>query len=49
MDELDELVICKWCGKTATWGSMIWLNGRCMCPTCYIKERAREDSAKCKS
>jgi hypothetical protein len=23
---------------------MIWLNGKCMCPSCYAAERAREDA-----
>lgn len=40
---LEEKVICKYCGKLSLLGEMFWLNGKCMCPTCYIKERAKED------
>ena len=40
---LEKKVICKSCGKTEWWGEMFWLNGKCMCPTCYREERAKED------
>lgn len=42
-DWLDEVVICKYCGNKTTEGEKIWLNGKCMCPQCYMKERAKED------
>ena len=42
-DWLDEVVTCKYCGNKTTEGEKIWLNGKCMCPQCYMKERAKED------
>lgn len=35
---MDEIVICKWCGKSVYFGDMIWLNGKCLCPDCYKLE-----------
>lgn len=43
-DWLDEVVTCKYCGNKTTEGEKIWLNGKCMCPACYMKERAKEDA-----
>lgn len=43
-DEMDELVVCKYCGGTTTFGELTWLNGKCMCPRCYMSERAKEDA-----
>ena len=43
MDEMNEIVICKYCHNNTLFDEMIWLNGKCMCPMCYIKERAKED------
>ena len=45
-DEMNELVICKYCGRTTTYGELIWLNGKCLCPQCYLKERAKEDAKR---
>ena len=39
MDEMDEVVICKYCKSTCTYGQMIWLSGKEMCPQCYMHER----------
>lgn len=39
-DELLEIRICKYCNHEVEYGSMIWLNGKCMCPACYQKERS---------
>lgn len=36
--DLDEIVICKYCEKPVQWGDMIWKNGKCMCPQCYLQE-----------
>lgn len=41
-DELSQVVECKYCKELAIWGEMIWLNGKCMCPRCYLKEKAKE-------
>lgn len=43
-DYMNEKVICKYCGNTTLYGEMTWLNGKCMCPKCYMKERAAEDA-----
>ena len=45
-DWLDEVVTCKYCGNKTTEGEKIWLNGKCMCPTFYMKERAKEDAMR---
>lgn len=45
-DIMNEKVICKWCNGQTLYGEMIWLNGKCMCPKCYLKERAKEDSKR---
>lgn len=34
---------CKYCGRPTLYGELTWLNGKCMCPRCYMKERAKED------
>lgn len=43
-DEMNEKVVCKWCGKQTLYGELTWLNGKCMCPRCYMIERAKEDA-----
>ena len=43
MDEMDEIVVCKYCGNETTYGELTWLNGKCMCPECYEKERKHQD------
>ena len=40
----DEVVTCKYCGQPTLYGELTWLNGKCMCPICYQKERAKEDA-----
>ena len=44
LSDLYEARICKYCGNKTIYAEMIWLNGKCMCPACYIKERAKEDN-----
>ena len=44
LDELDEVVTCRYCGRKTLYGEMIWLNGKEMCPSCYMNERAAEDA-----
>lgn len=48
-DEMKELVICKYCKSQVEYGDMVWLNGKCMCPKCYIKERTKEESKRRKA
>ena len=43
-DYMDEVVVCKYCEEKTIYGEMIWLNGKCMCPKCYMQERAKEDA-----
>lgn len=43
-DFFNQPAFCKYCGKTVLYGDMIWLNGKCMCPKCYMEERAKEDA-----
>ena len=43
-DVMDEVVVCKYCGNTTTYGELTWLNGKCMCPRCYMNERSKEDA-----
>lgn len=38
-DEMLKIVTCKYCKHQVEYGNMIWLNGKCMCPSCYHKER----------
>lgn len=40
----EEIVTCKYCGEKTLYGELTWLNGKCMCPSCYQKERAKEDA-----
>lgn len=45
-DYMNDVVICKYCEQPTIYGEMIWLNGKCMCPKCYMAERAKEDAKK---
>lgn len=45
-NEFDEVVTCKYCGHHTLYGEMMWLNGKCMCPACYMAERAKEDAKR---
>jgi hypothetical protein len=46
MDEMNQVVECKYCKRKTIYGELTWLNGKCMCPTCYMAERAKEDAKK---
>ncbi|MGN0616494.1 hypothetical protein [Ruminococcus flavefaciens] len=43
MEEMNRIVNCKYCGRPTLYGELTWLNGKCMCPRCYKKEREKED------
>lgn len=32
---MNEIVICKYCGKPEYWGDMRWKAGKCTCRSCY--------------
>lgn len=38
--------ICPDCQQSVNYDDMIWLNGKCTCPQCYIKRRAKLDAQK---
>lgn len=43
MEEMNQIVECKYCGKPVMYGELTWLEGKCMCPRCYQAERAKKD------
>ena len=36
--------LCPDCQQSVNYDDMIWLNGKCTCPQCYIKRRAQLDA-----
>ena len=40
MDFLNELKDCPLCKQKVKYGDMIWKDGLCLCPKCYIEYRA---------
>lgn len=35
MPDMNEIVICKYCGRPEYYGKMRWLSGKCCCRDCY--------------
>ncbi len=35
MDDMKEIIICKYCSRPEYYGEMRWLNGKCCCRACY--------------
>lgn len=35
---MDDIIICKHCGKPEYWGEMRWLSGTCACRNCYKQQ-----------
>lgn len=35
MDEMMQIVICKYCNSPEYYGKMRWLSGKCCCRNCY--------------
>lgn len=46
MDYLDEIVKCPKCKQDVRDGDRIWLDGECLCPSCYQHKRRVYDSLK---
>lgn len=44
VDRKADYRICPDCQKSVNYDDMIWLNGKCTCPSCYIKRRAQLDA-----
>lgn len=42
----EDFRLCPDCQHSVNYDDMIWLNGRCTCPQCYIKRRAQLDAQK---
>lgn len=43
-DKMNQIVTCKYCKSKSLYGEMLWLNGKEMCPKCYMNERTTEDA-----
>ena len=43
-DEFDEIKTCPRCGDAVKFGEMVWLNGECTCPICYLEKRILLDA-----
>lgn len=39
----SEVWECPICKRKVLWDNMVWLNGQCTCPECYMQKRAAED------
>ena len=35
MDDMNRIIICKYCNKPEYYGEMRWLSGKCCCRDCY--------------
>lgn len=36
--------LCPDCQQIVSYDDMVWLDGKCTCPSCYIKRRAQLDA-----
>lgn len=39
----EDYRLCPDCQNSVSYDDMVWLNGKCTCPACYIKRRATLD------
>ena len=37
-DLMNKAVYCKYCSKPEYYGELRWLDGKCMCRSCYKRE-----------
>lgn len=35
---MEKAIICKYCSRPEYYGEMRWLDGKCMCRSCYKAE-----------
>lgn len=42
----EDYRLCPDCQRSVNYDDMVWLNGKCTCPSCYIKRRAQLDAQK---
>ena len=42
----EDYRLCPDCQHSVDYDDMVWLNGKCTCPSCYIKRRAQMDAQK---
>lgn len=40
----EDYRLCPDCQQSVNYDDMIWLDGKCTCPSCYIKRRAQLDA-----
>lgn len=40
----EDYRLCPDCQQSVRYDDMIWLNGKCTCPSCYTKRRAQLDA-----
>lgn len=41
---LNRIVQCPKCKEDVKYGDMIWLDGECLCPSCYQHKRDTYDN-----
>lgn len=41
---LEDYRLCPDCQNSVSYDDMIWLNGKCTCPSCYAKRRRALDA-----
>ena len=42
----EDYRLCPDCQQSVNYDDMVWLEGKCTCPSCYIKRRARLDAQR---
>lgn len=42
----EDYRLCPDCQNSVLWENMIWLNGRCTCPACYLHRKEELDRQK---
>lgn len=42
----EDYRLCPDCQQSVNYDDMVWLEGKCTCPSCYIKRRAQLDAQR---